>query len=37
VGFLAANLAFALSQGNTGGQGDLGENLRSVLRDIMNT
>ena len=37
VGFLAANLAFALSQGDTGGQGDLGENLRSVLHDIMKT
>ena len=35
VGFLAANLAFALSQGDTGEQGDLGENLRSVLHDIM--
>lgn len=35
VGFLAANLAFALSQGDTGGQGDLDENLRSVLRDFI--
>ena len=37
VGFLAANLAFALSSSGAGGQGDLGENLRSVLRDIMDT
>jgi UTP-glucose-1-phosphate uridylyltransferase len=37
VGFLAANLAFALSQSGAGGQGDLGENLRSVMRDIMDT
>ena len=37
VGFLAANLAFALSPSGAGGQGDLGENLRSVLRDIMDT
>jgi len=37
VGFLAANLAFALSPSGAGGQGDLGENLRSALRDIMDT
>ena len=37
VGFLAANLAFALSQGDAGGHGDLGENLRSVLGDILKT
>ena len=37
VGFLAANLAFALSQSGAGGQSDLGENLRSVLRDIMDS
>ena len=37
LGFLAANLAFALSHGDKGGQADLGENLRSVLRDIINT
>ena len=37
AGFLAANLAFALSQGDTGGQGDLGENLRSVLREFIKT
>ena len=28
VGISCANLAFALSQGDTGGQGDLDENLR---------
>lgn len=37
VGFLAANLAFALSQSDTSGHGDLGENLRSMLRDFMKT
>ena len=37
VGFLAANLAFALSSSGAGEQGDLGENLRSVLCDIMDT
>jgi hypothetical protein len=37
VGFLAANLAFALSPSGAGDQNDLGENLRSVLRDIMET
>lgn len=37
VGFLAANLAFALSSSGAGGPSDLGENLRSVLRDIMDT
>ena len=37
VGFLAANLAFALSQSGASDQSDLGENLRSVLRDIMET
>ena len=37
VGFLAANLAFALSHGDTGGQGDLAEKLRPILRDIINT
>ena len=35
AGFLAANLAFALSPSGAGGQGDLGENLRSALREIM--
>ena len=36
VGFLAANLAFALSEGDIGGQGDLGENFLSGLRGIIN-
>ena len=37
VGFLAANLAFALSSSGAGEHSDLGENLRSVLREIVNT
>ena len=37
VGFLAANLAFALSPSGAGGQRDLGENLRLVMHDIMDT
>lgn len=36
VDFLAANLAFALSGGDIGGQDDLGENLLSGLRAIIN-
>ena len=37
VGFLAANLAFALSQAGADRQSGLGENLGPVLRDIMGT